>query len=57
MISAAAALARLREGNQRFVSGSLNGDADANPARRQALAAGKEPFAIILGCSDSRVPA
>jgi len=57
MISAAAALARLREGNQRFVSGALNGDADANPARRQALAAGQEPFAIILGCSDSRVPA
>ena len=57
MISAAEALARLREGNQRFVSGALNGDADANPARRQALAAGQEPFAIILGCSDSRVPA
>ncbi len=57
MISAPEALARLREGNQRFVSGALNGDAAPNRARRQALTAGQEPFAIILGCSDSRVPA
>ena len=28
-----------------------------SPARRSELAAGQEPFAIILGCSDSRVPA
>ena len=57
MISAAEALARLREGNGRFVSDARNGDAGANRTRRQALAAGQEPFAIILGCSDSRVPA
>ena len=57
MISAPEALARLREGNQRFVTGAFNGDAAPNRARRQALAAGQEPFAIILGCSDSRVPA
>ena len=57
MISAPEALARLREGNQRFVSGAVNGDAAPNRARRQALTAGQEPFAIILGCSDSRVPA
>ena len=57
MISAAAALAQLREGNRRFVSDARNGDAGANRTRRQALAAGQEPFAIILGCSDSRVPA
>ena len=57
MISAAEALARLREGNRRFVSDTRNGDAGANRTRRLALAAGQEPFAIILGCSDSRVPA
>ena len=57
MISAAEALARLRDGNRRFVSDARNGDASANRTRRQALAAGQEPFAIILGCSDSRVPA
>ena len=57
MISAAEALARLREGNRRFVADARNGDAGANRTRRQALAAGQEPFAIILGCSDSRVPA
>jgi carbonic anhydrase len=57
MISAADALARLREGNRRFVADARNGDTAINRTRRQALAAGQEPFAIILGCSDSRVPA
>jgi carbonic anhydrase len=28
-----------------------------SPSRRAQLAAGQEPFAIVLGCSDSRVPA
>lgn len=32
-------------------------DSLANEARRVEVAAGQEPFAIILGCSDSRVPA
>jgi len=57
MISAQDALERLREGNHRFVSGDRAGDALTNAKRRQALAAGQEPFAIVLGCSDSRVPA
>jgi carbonic anhydrase len=57
MISAWEALERLREGNRRFVSEDLDSDTLTNTARRQALAAGQEPFAIILGCSDSRVPA
>jgi carbonic anhydrase len=57
MISAREALARLREGNGRFASGVRGGDALASQARRSQLAAGQEPFAIILGCSDSRVPA
>jgi carbonic anhydrase len=55
LINAAEALARLREGNRRFVSGETT--ALASAARRVALVAGQEPFAIILGCSDSRVPA
>src|SRR6202166_3295399 len=57
MISAPDALERLREGNRRFVSDDRAGDALTNAKRRQALAAGQEPFAIVLGCSDSRVPA
>jgi carbonic anhydrase len=57
MISAHEALERLREGNRRFVSGVRSGDTLTHQARRSELAAGQEPFAIILGCSDSRVPA
>ena len=57
MISAREGLARLREGNRRFVSGARSADMLASPSRRSELAAGQEPFAIILGCSDSRVPA
>jgi carbonic anhydrase len=55
-VSAREALARLREGNQRFVSGVRSVDALSH-ARRAALAAEQHPFAIVLGCSDSRVPA
>jgi len=57
MIPAEEGLARLREGNARFVSDVRSRDPLANHARRRALTAGQEPFAIILGCSDSRVPA
>jgi carbonic anhydrase len=55
LISAREALERLREGNQRFVAG-VRADMLASQARRSELADGQEPFAIILGCSDSRVP-
>jgi carbonic anhydrase len=48
---------RLRDGNRRFVSNVRGPDALASEARRAEVAAGQEPFAIILGCSDSRVPA
>jgi carbonic anhydrase len=57
MISAQEALARLREGNARFASGVRDGDPIANRSRRLALTSGQEPFAIVLGCADSRVPA
>lgn len=56
MIPALEALALLREGNRRFVSGERQHDAFLDPARLAALAAGQQPFAAILGCSDSRVP-
>jgi carbonic anhydrase len=57
MRAARGALERLREGNRRFAGGASARDALADQARRRELAAGQEPFAIILGCSDSRVPA
>ncbi len=56
-IGAVEALERLREGNRRFVSGTPSGDGVSSHARRAELVAGQQPFAIILGCSDSRVPA
>ncbi len=57
MLTAVEALARLREGNRRFVAGQSTTAALLSSARREALVSGQEPFAIILGCSDSRVPA
>src|SRR5262252_174150 len=57
MMSAAEALARLREGNRRFVASIRDPAAVLDAERRARLAAGQEPFAIVLGCSDSRVPA
>ena len=57
MIPARAALARLKDGNRRFVSNIRGSDAFVSHTRRVELTAGQQPFAIILGCSDSRVPA
>jgi len=56
MIGAIEALDRLRAGNRRFVADRTAAN-HANRERRTELVAGQEPFAIILGCSDSRVPA
>ena len=57
MVSADEALERLREGNRRFASGIAARDpARTGPARRAGLIAGQKPFAVVLGCSDSRVP-
>lgn len=57
MIDAVRALERLRAGNQRFVANVRSLEALTSHTRRAELAKGQQPFAIILGCSDSRVPA
>lgn len=57
MLTAAEALARLLEGNARFVRNQSSASATLSPSRRAALVERQEPFAIVLGCSDSRVPA
>jgi carbonic anhydrase len=56
-LAAKQALARLREGNGRFANNLLSVDSLLSYTRRAELSAGQQPFAIILGCSDSRVPA
>ena len=56
MISAVEALDRLREGNRRFASGTTSDSESGFLANRAEFADGQNPFAIILACSDSRVP-
>jgi carbonic anhydrase len=55
MIQGPEAIARLREGNRRFASDFAR--TAPLTMRRREVAEGQEPFAIVLGCSDSRVPA
>ena len=57
MTAAAEALTELRAGNRRFVANQTQGASLSTQARRASLVERQEPFAIILGCSDSRVPA
>ena len=56
MTPATEALRLLREGNERFATDRRSDDTTGR-RRRLELTAGQNPFAIILGCSDSRVPA
>ena len=56
MLTALDALERLREGNQRFVAGVRSLDILTSQTRRSEFVTGQKPFAVILGCSDSRVP-
>ncbi|MBV6522770.1 MAG: Carbonic anhydrase [Gemmatimonadaceae bacterium] len=51
------ALQRLRDGNARFVAGTSGVSAYSSPTRRTETGANQRPYAILLGCSDSRVPA
>jgi carbonic anhydrase len=57
MVSAQDALELLREGNRRFESNVVSLERLYNYTRRADLVGGQQPFAIVLGCSDSRVPA
>lgn len=56
MVPAHHALERLRDGNRRFVSDVRSDGTFTGEPRRLELTAGQQPFAVILGCSDSRVP-
>ena len=56
MIPAPDALKRLHEGNARFVAGDIDPASLEYHAKRELLRQGQNPFAIVLGCSDSRVP-
>lgn len=46
---------RLQDGNRRFVEGRAS-HPHADEARRQALTGGQSPQAVVVACSDSRVP-
>ncbi len=54
MISAHESLELLRAGNARFVANRP--DSQSSQTQRVELTFGQHPFAVILGCSDSRVP-
>jgi carbonic anhydrase len=56
IISASDALRRLKDGNLRYSTDALE-HAISTDARRKKLVASQDPFAVILGCADSRVPA
>ena len=57
MSSAREALARLQEGNLRFIRRLRDSEPLLGPGPRAELTKEQRPFAIILGCSDARVPA
>ncbi|HPF19925.1 MAG TPA: carbonic anhydrase [Syntrophomonas sp.] len=54
-INAQQALQRLKEGNERFRSNLQSKDC-CSQRRQELLTKGQTPFAVILGCSDSRIP-
>lgn len=54
-LSADQALAALKDGNERFIKAGAECFEDL-AQRRQSIAAGQAPFAVIVACSDSRVP-
>jgi carbonic anhydrase len=49
------ALEKLKAGNQRYINGKAV-HFHQSRQRRSAIASAQHPFAIILGCADSRVP-
>lgn len=57
MVDPQESLQRLKDGNRRFVNHLRSTEAMMSQLRRGELVQGQKPFAIVLGCSDSRVPA
>ncbi|AJE03752.1 carbonic anhydrase [Geobacter pickeringii] len=55
-VTADEALQRLMDGNKHYVEGQLGACRESDAAKRESLATGQKPYAIILSCSDSRVP-
>ena len=56
MTTAIQALEKLADGNRRFIKGEIDADSQARRAHQPGQSGGQTPFAIILACSDSRVP-
>ena len=56
-VSARQALTRLKEGNRRFVNGDAGREGRYQPPQKSKPVSQQEPIAIVLGCSDARVPA
>ncbi len=57
MVDPAVALQRLQDGNARFVANLRRSEAMTSAVRRAEVADNHRPFAVVLGCSDARVPA
>ena len=55
-ISPDEALQKLMDGNKRYVENHMTGSALSDNATRASLAKSQKPYAVILTCSDSRVP-
>lgn len=55
-VTADEALQRLLDGNKRYIASKMNACREITAAAREKLAKGQKPYAIILSCSDSRVP-
>jgi carbonic anhydrase len=55
-MSATEALAALLEGNRRFVDGEPHHGHEISAAAEAAASGGQEPYAVVIGCIDSRVP-
>ena len=55
-ITGAEAMQKLLEGNARYVSGNVSHQDQYVLERRSELISSQHPFAIVVGCSDSRVP-
>ncbi|MGD8927300.1 MAG: carbonic anhydrase [Thioalkalispiraceae bacterium] len=57
MITANEAIKKLKKGNRRFVNGERSVETPVEQVLQANFIEGQAPFAVILGCSDSRVPA